>query len=343
MANFASDNTAPVHPKVLAAVAAANEGHTPAYGDDPWTARALERIRALLGADVEAFPVWNGTGANVLGLSGLLRPRDAVICTEDAHIHADEGGAPERFTGAKLIDLATPDGKLRVPQLEPLLAAIGDIHHVQPRVVALTQSTECGTVYAPAELKALTDWAHRHQMYVHVDGARIANATAALGGDLRATTRALGIDMLSFGFTKNGGMGAEVVVFLDPALAEGFKHVRKQGMQLASKMRYLSAQVDALLADDLWLRLGGHANAMARRLAEGAGKVQGIRLTRAPEANAIFAHLPNAKIPALQARHQFYTWKKGTDGTSEVRWMCSWDTMEKDVDDFVKAMGEVLG
>lgn len=343
MANFASDNTAPVHPKVLAAVAAANEGHTPAYGDDPWTARALERVRALLGADVEAFPVWNGTGANVLGLSGLLRPRDAVICTEDAHIHADEGGAPERFTGAKLIDLPTPDGKLRVQQLEPLLAAIGDIHHVQPRVVAITQSTERGTVYTPAEIKALTDWAHRNRMYVHVDGARIANATVALGGDLRATTRALGIDVLSFGLTKNGGMGAEVVVFLDPALAEGFKFVRKQGMQLASKMRYLSAQVDALLCDDLWLKLAAHANAMARRLAEGAGKVKAIRLARAPEANAVFAHLPDAKIPALQARHQFYVWKKGTDGTSEVRWMCSWDTTEGEVDAFVRDMGEVLG
>jgi threonine aldolase len=343
LANFASDNTAPVHPKVLAAISAANEGHTAAYGDDPWTARATDRLKALLGADIEAFPVWNGTGANVLGLSALLRARDAVICSEDAHIQADEGGAPERFIGAKLIDLPTPDGKLTVPQLEPLLAALGDLHHVQPRVVSITQSTERGTVYRPAELKALTEWAHRNGLFVHVDGARIANATAALGGDLRATTRALGIDVLSFGLTKNGGMGAEVVVFLDPKLAEGFKFLRKQGMQLASKMRYLSAQLDALLTDDLWLQLGGHANAMARRLAEGAGKVGGIRLARAPEANAIFAHLPDAKIPPLQARHQFYVWKKGTDGTSEVRWMCSWDTTEQEVDDFVRVLGEVLG
>jgi threonine aldolase len=343
LANFASDNTAPVHPKVLAAITAANEGHTAAYGDDPWTARATDRLKALLGGDIQAFPVWNGTGANVLGLSALLRSRDAVICSEDAHIQADEGGAPERFIGAKLIDLPTPDGKLTVPQLEPLLAAIGDLHHVQPRVVSITQSTERGTVYRPAELKALTEWAHRNGLFVHVDGARIANATAALGGDLRATTRALGIDVLSFGLTKNGGMGAEVVLFLDPKLAEGFQFLRKQGMQLASKMRYLSAQLDALLADDLWLQLGGHANAMARRLAEGAGKVKGIRLARAPEANAIFAHLPDAKIPVLQARHQFYVWKKGTDGSSEVRWMCSWDTTEQEVDDFVGAMGEVFG
>ncbi|MEO6067704.1 MAG: beta-eliminating lyase-related protein [Gemmatimonadota bacterium] len=343
MANFASDNTAPVHPEVLKAVAAANERHAPAYGDDPWTERALSRVQALLGADVPAFVVWNGTGANVLGLSALLRPRDAIICAEDAHIHADEGGAPERFTGAKLIDLPTPDGKLRPAQLEPLLAAIGDQHHVQPRVVAITQSTERGTVYAPAEIRALADWAHRHRMYLHVDGARIANATVALGGDLRATTRALGVDVLSFGFTKNGGMGAEVVCFLDPALGEEFRFVRKQGMQLASKMRYLSAQVDALLADGLWLRLAEHANAMARRLAAGAAKVPGVRLACPPEANAIFAHLPDAAIPRLQARHPFYVWKQGSDGTSEVRWMCSWDTTEGEVDEFVQAMGEVLG
>lgn len=342
MANFASDNTAPAHPAVLQAVAAANAGHAAAYGDDPWTARAIGRIQALLGADLPVAIVWNGTGANVLGLSALLRPRDAVICTEDAHITADEGGAPERFIGAKLIDLPTPDGKLRPAQLEPLLAAVGDLHRVQPRVVAITQSTERGTVYAAAEIRALSDWAHRHGMLVHMDGARIANATAALGGDLRATTRALGVDVLSFGFTKNGGMGAEAVVFLDPALGEGFRFVRKQGMQLASKMRYLAAQVDALLTDDLWLTLARHANAMAQRLAEGARQVPGVRLARMPEANAIFAVLSDAAIPKLQARHAFYVWKQGTDGTSEVRWMCSWDTSEAEVDDFVRAMQEVV-
>lgn len=343
MANFASDNTAPVHPAVLAAVAACNEGHTSAYGDDPWTARAVERVQALLGSDVPAFIAWNGTGANVTGLSALLRPRDAVICTEDAHINADEGGAPERFTGAKLIDLPTPDGKLRPAQLDPFLHVLGDQHHVQPRVVAVTQSTERGTVYTPAELRALGEWAHGHGVYLHVDGARIANATAALGGDLRATTRALGVDVLSFGLTKNGGMGAEVVCFLDPALAEGFRFVRKQSMQLASKMRYLSAQVEALLTDGLWLTLAGHANAMAARLAAGAAKVPGVRLARLPEANAIFAHLPDAAIRTLQARHQFYVWKPGTDGTSEVRWMCSWDTTEGEVDAFVRDIGEVCG
>ncbi|HVX88689.1 MAG TPA: aminotransferase class I/II-fold pyridoxal phosphate-dependent enzyme [Gemmatimonadales bacterium] len=341
MANFASDNTAPAHPAVLAAIAAANEGHAAAYGDDHWTTRAVERIHALFGAEVPTFLVWNGTGANVTGLSALLRPRDAVICTDDAHINVDEGGAPERFAGAKLIDLPTEDSKLRIPQLEPLLHALGVMHHVQPRVVSITQSTERGTLYSVAELRELTTWAHRHGLLVHMDGARIANATAALGGDIRATVRDVGIDVLSFGFTKNGGMGAEAVVFLDPRHAEGFEFTRKQGMQLASKMRFLAAQVDALLADGLWLRLAGHANQMARRLAAGVEKLPGVRLARPAEANAVFAHVPDARIKTLQERHQFYVWKPGTDGTSEVRWMCSWDTTEQDVDAFVRDIGEV--
>lgn len=343
MANFASDNTAPVHPAVLAAVTAANEGHVAAYGDDPWTRRAEERIRGLLGADVGVHIVWNGTGANVTGLSALLRPRDGIICSEDAHINADECGAPERFAGAKLIDLPTPDGKLHVEQLTPLEFIVGNEHHVQPRVISITQSTERGTVYSVAELKALSAYAHAHGMYLHMDGARIANATAALGGDLRATTRAVGVDVLSFGFTKNGGIGAEAVVFLDPALGEGFKFVRKQGMQLASKMRYLAAQVDALLEDGLWLRLAGHANAMAARLARGAAQAGRVKLERTPEANAIFAVLPDAAIKELQGRHQFYVWKPRAEGTSEVRWMCSWDTTEGEVESFVKDIQEVCG
>ena len=341
MANFASDNTAPAHPAVLAAITAANTGHSAAYGDDPWTARATERIHSLFGAEVPTYFVWNGTGANVTGLSALLRPRDAVVCVEDAHINVDEGGAPERFAGAKLIDLPSPDGKLRPEQLQPLLAALGVEHHVQPRVLSLTQSTERGTVYTVAELTALCDWAHRHGLFVHVDGARIANATAALGGDLKATLRDAGVDVLSFGFTKNGGLGAEAVVFLDPHVAEGFPFIRKQGMQLASKMRFLAAQVDALLADGLWLKLAGHANTMARRLAAGVQGMRHVRLARQPEANAVFAHLQDEHIKRIQERHTFYVWKGGTDGTSEVRWMCSWDTTEAEVDDFVRVIGEV--
>jgi len=342
VASFASDNTAPAHPEVLAAVARANEGHAPAYGNDRWTAAATEKLQALLGKDVPVYFAWNGTGANVTGLSTLLRPRDAIICTEDSHIHADEGGAPERFIGTKLIDLPTPDGKLTPALCATQLPFIGDLHHVQPKVVSLTQSTERGTVYQVAELKALADWAHAHGLLVHMDGARIANATAALGGDLRATTRAVGIDVLSFGFTKNGGMGAEAVVFLDPTLSEGFQFVRKQGMQLASKMRFLAAQADALLTDGLWLKLAGHANRMAQRLAEGVATIPGITLARPPQANSLFVTLADRAITALQQRHTFYVWKAGTDGRSECRWMCSWDTTEQDVDRFLADMRELV-
>ena len=342
VASFASDNTAPVHPAVLAAVAKANEGHAPAYGNDRWTQGATAKIQALVGNDVPVYFAWNGTGANVTGLSALLRPRDAVICTEDAHIHADEGGAPERFLGAKLIDLPTPDGKLTPAICATQLPYIGDLHHVQPKVVSITQSTERGTVYSAQELKALCDWAHTHGLLVHMDGARIANATAALGGDLRATTRAVGIDVLSFGFTKNGGMGTEAVVFLDPKQGEGFQFVRKQGMQLASKMRFLAAQADALLTDGLWLKLAGHANAMARRLADGVAKVSGVTLARPPQANALFVTLADTAIKALQQRHTFYVWKGGADGRSECRWMCSWDTTEQDVDGFLADIGEIV-
>ncbi len=343
MASFASDNTAPAHPSVIAAIQAANTGHAKAYGDDPWTARAVERVQALLGSDVPASCVWNGTGANVTGLGHLVRAHHGILCVDDAHIAVDECGAPERFTGAKLIDLPTSDGKLQVAQLEPLLSGVGVEHHVQPKVVALTQATERGTVYSIEELKQLSAWAHRHGLLVHMDGARLANATVALGGDLRATTRAVGVDVLTFGFTKNGGMGAEVVAFLNPALGEEFRYTRKQGMQLASKMRFLGAQVDALLTDGLWLTLAANANQMARRLATGASKVAGVRLSRMPEANGVFAHLKDDLIPKLQERHRFYVWKAGSDGTSEVRWMCSWDTTEQDVDAFVRDIGEVCG
>lgn len=342
MADLASDNTAPVHPAVLEALRRANEGRAPAYGADALTARAEGRVRALLGQDVPVFLVWNGTGANVTGLAALLRSRDAVLCAEDAHINVDECGAPERFTGAKLVDIPTADGKLRPEDLAPRLTGLGVEHHVQPAVVSITQSTERGTVYTPDELRALGAWCHRHGLALHMDGARIANATAALGGDLRATTRDLGVDVLSFGFTKNGAMGVEAVAFLDPARAEGFRFVRKQAMQLASKMRYLAAQVDALLADGLWLELAAHANRMARRLADGAAGVPGVRLSHPVTANGVFATLPDRVIESLQRRHAFYVWKAGTDGTSEVRWMCSWATAPEEVDTFVRDLAEAM-
>ena len=332
---FASDNWAPAHPDVLAAVAAANEGPARAYGYDPWTEAATARFRALLGDDVTVFPVFNGTAANVLCLEALLRPHEAVICTEAAHITSDECGAPERYLGAKLLTVATPDGKLTPALAETRLRGRGDEHHVQPRVVSVAQSTELGTVYSPAELRTLADWAHAHGLLLHVDGARIANATASLGLGLREATRDLGIDALSFGGTKNGALGAEAVVLFRPELAALMLFQRKQAMQLASKLRYAGAQLDALLTDGLWLRNAAHANAMALRLAAAVTGIPGVELVHPVQANALFVRLPLAAIPRLQARSFFYVW----DGQTGVcRWMTAWDTSAADVDEFAAAV-----
>ncbi|HEU5358077.1 MAG TPA: low specificity L-threonine aldolase [Gemmatimonadales bacterium] len=338
---FASDNAAPAHPEVLAALARANEGHAVAYGADPWTARATELILAELGGEAQVFFVFAGTAANVLGLTALTRRYGAVICSADAHIEQDETGAPERHLGVKLIDLPTPDGKLRLEQLPPLLAGRGVEHHVQPDVLALTQSTERGTVYRIEELRALCDWAHRDGLRVHVDGARLANAAVTLGVGLGAISREVGVDALSLGGTKNGLMGAEAVVFFDPAVAEGFRYLRKQGMQLASKHRFLAAQFEALFTGGLWRRSAEHANAMAQRLAAAVREVKGVSVTQPVEANGVFARLPDRVIVPLRDAFPFYVWRQGSDGTSEVRWMCSWDTTEADVDAFVGRLREL--
>ncbi len=336
---FASDNNAGAHPEVLAALAAANAGQTPAYGDDPWTTRATARVRALLGERAEVFFVFGGTAANVLGLQALLRPYEAVICAEGAHIDVDECGAPEHLIGAKLLPVPAPDGKVTVEAAATRYRGIGVPHHVQPRVLSLTQSTEYGTVYGVAEIRALTTWAHEHGLLVHMDGARLANAAATLGVPLREFTVDAGVDCLAFGGTKNGALGAEAVVFPDPARARDFPFIRKQGMQLASKMRFVAAQFAALLEDDLWLRSARHANAMAKRLATGVRDLPGVRITQRVEANAVFAVLPREAIAPLQATHRFYVWD---ERRFEVRWMTSWDTTPEDVDDFVARIQEVL-
>ena len=332
---FASDNWAPAHPAVLAAVAAANEGPARAYGYDPWTEGAVARFRALLGDDVSVFPVFNGTAANVLCLEALLQPHEAVICAESAHIANDECGAPERYLGTKLLTVATPDGKLTPALAGTQLRGLGDEHHVQPRVVSVSQSTELGTVYAPAELRALADWAHEHGLFLHVDGARIANAAASLGLGLREATRDLGVDALSFGGTKNGALGAEAVVLFRPELAARLLFQRKQAMQLASKLRYAGAQLDALLDDGLWLRNAGQANAMARRLADAVAGLPGVELVQPVQANALFVRLPAALIPWLQARAFFHVWD---EPAGVCRWMTAWDTSAADVDAFAAAV-----
>jgi threonine aldolase len=337
---FASDNNAGVHPRVWDALRSADQGHVVAYGDDVYTETAVRLFRERFGERAEVFFVFGGTGANVSALAAVTRPHQAVVCAETAHINVDECGAPERFTGCKLVDLATPDGKLRPEQIEPLLARLGDQHHVQPRVVSVSQPTELGTVYTVEELTRLAAFAHGHGLLLHVDGARLANAAARLEVALHELTAGAGVDVLSFGGTKNGMMYGEAVVFFDPAPAEEFRFVRKQCAQLPSKMRFVAAQFTALLGADLWRETAAHANRMAQTLAAELRTIPRVRLTQAVESNAVFVVLPRESIPRVQERFFFYVWNEQTD---EVRFMCSFDTTEEDVAELAAVVREAVG
>lgn len=337
---FASDNNSGAHPAVLEAIGAANAGHELAYGDDSHTRAAVEAVQALFRMKPEVFFVWNGTGANVLALSAMSESFGAILCSENAHIHVDECGAPERFTSAKLVTIATPDGKLTPELLDTRYRGVGDQHHVQPRVVSVSQSTEMGTVYKPRELKALADWAHERKMYLYVDGARIANAVAGLGCPIAELLEETGVDAFSFGGTKNGMLFGEAVVFLSQELAKNFKFRRKQGMQLASKMRFLACQFEAMLKDNLWLKTASHANAMAKLLESEMRKLERVEITQKVEANGVFAVIPKEAIEPLQQKSFFYVWNPAI---SEVRWLCSWDTTEEDIRSFVAEAKRVLG
>lgn len=330
--SFSSDNHFGAHPAVLAAMASVNEGPETAYGRDGVTEQAVAGIRRLFGQDAGVFFVFNGTAANVLGLQALVRPWEAVICAEGAHIAVDECGAPEHFAVAKLLTVDAPDGKVTLRAVLDQLRRVGDQHAVQPRVVSISQTTEYGTVYSLDELRELSAIIRAHGLRFHMDGARLANAAAALECSLRALTTDVGVDVLTFGGTKNGAVGAEAVVLLDPSLASDFPYIRKQGMQLASKMRFLSAQFLALLEDDRYLDSARHANAMAQRLAMGVSDIPAVQLTQLVQANGIFAVLPPALRVALQAEFRFELWDETKD---EVRWMTSWATTEAQVDHFV--------
>lgn len=335
MKSFASDNYAGAHPDVLAALSAANDGHAVAYGADPWTERAQAALRAHFGERAEVLLVFNGSGANVLALRCACRPWEAVICAHTAHVNVDEGGAPERIAGVKLIPVQTADGKLTPADVHAHVTRVGDEHAVQPRVVTITQSTELGTRYTPEEMAALAAAAHERGLVLHVDGARLANAAAGLGVDLRAITAEVGVDILTLGGTKTGMALGEAVVILEPALAEGALYLRKQTLQLASKGRFLAAQFVAMYEGDLWRRTAGHANAMAARLAARLSEIPGVTLTQAVQSNGVFAVLPGAAADRVRARWPFYTWD---EGTGEVRLMCSWDTSAEDVDGFADAL-----
>jgi threonine aldolase len=336
---FASDNYAGIHPEILEAITAANAGHQVAYGDDDVTAALSVAMKGHFGDSAEVFPVFNGTGANVVALQAMTQRWEAVVCATSAHVNVDEGGAPEKGAGLKLWTIPTADGKLTPELIDTQAWGFGEVHRAQPSVVTITQSTELGTLYSVDEVRAITDHAHGLGMTVHLDGARISNAAAALGVPFRAFTTDAGVDVVSFGGTKNGAMIGEAVVVLNPEAAPGVDFLRKSSMQLASKMRFVSAQLLALVSGDLWLRNASHANAMAQALEQRVRAIPGVTVVRPTQANAVFAILPAAVTEQLQQRFRFYTWDQVT---GEVRWMCSWDTTPQDVDDFATAIAEEL-
>jgi threonine aldolase len=336
---FASDNYAGVHPEILDALAVANGGHVTSYGADPYTAAATEVFRAHFGPQASVFFVFNGTGANVVSLQSMTQRWDAVICAETAHINTDECGAPEKIAGLKLLTVPTPDGKLTPALVDRQAWGWGDEHRAQPRAVSITQSTELGTLYTVKEIAAVTAHAHEHGMFVHMDGARLANAAAALDMPLRAFTTDAGVDVLSFGGTKNGLMYGEAIVVLNPDAVRGVDFLRKAAMQLSSKMRFVGVQFETLLSNDLWLRSARHANAMAGRLAAAVRDIPGLQITRDAQVNGVFAVLPREVTVRLQEQFHFYVW---SEHTGEVRWMCSFDTTEQDVDDFAEAIRKEL-
>jgi threonine aldolase len=337
--SFASDNNAGVHPEILEAVARANQGHVVAYGDDPYTGSAVKKFEEHFGSDIAVFFTFNGTGANVLSLQALTRSFQSVLCSDYAHIYTDECGAPEKHTGCKLIPLPHEDGKITLDSVRHAYHGIGDEHHSQPRVISITQSTEMGTVYQPEEIQALARFAHERDMFLHVDGARLANAAASLGQTLRQATRDLGVDVLSFGGTKNGILGGEAVVFFGPEHAQDFLYLRKQSMQLASKMRFIAAQFEALLTNDLWRRSAEHANRMARLLEKEISRIPEVKIVWKVEANGVFVQIPRDSIEKIKQRYFFYTW---IEEESIVRWMCSFDTTEEDITKFAKVVAEAV-
>jgi len=339
---FASDNYAGVHPAVLEAIAKANVGHMRSYGADPVTTRAQELFREEFGQDIEVLLTFNGTGANVVGLQAILFPFESVICADTAHIHVDECGAPERFLGSKLVDVATTDGKLTPALVEAAAGGVGDQHHVQPRVVSIAQPTELGTLYQPSEIAALADWAHDHDLLLHLDGARLPNAAAALGCSLGDLGAPLGVDVMSFGGTKNGAMGAEAVIFFNAendVRAHRLRYLHKQSMQLGSKMRFIAAQLVALLETGLWRENATRANRAAELLAAEAGRLPGVEISYAVEANAVFAVIPPGVAAALQREYPFYVWD---ESAGQVRWMTSFDTEPDDVHRFVEHLAALL-
>ena len=337
--SFASDNNAPVHESLIRAIAEVNQGDAIGYGDDIHTLDAELKFKEQFGKDISVFFVCTGTGANVSALDHITKSYHAVICSDKAHLHQDECGAPEKFIGCKLLQLPSEDGKISPKQMRPLMHSLGFPHHAQPKVISITQATELGRVYTVEEIREIAMLADEYNLYLHMDGARLANAAASLNLSLAEMTKFAGVDVLSFGGTKNGAMAAEAVVFFNQDLAQEYEYTRKQSMQLMSKMRYISAQFSALLSNDLWLHNARHANAMATLLAEKVSKINSVLITQKVETNAVFAILPPEAIEKLKRKYFFYTWDASRN---EVRWMTAFNTTEEDIENFVEALKEAL-
>ncbi len=336
---FASDNNSGVHPAVMKELLRVNRGHVTGYGDDIFTERAKELLKGELGNEAEIFFVFTGTGANVLGLTGVMRSWNSVLTAHTAHLETDECGAPEKFAGCKLLTVDSPAGKIDPSMLGRHMHGFDFEHHSQPKVISISQATEMGTVYTPDEVRELADFAHRHEMLLHMDGARIANAAASLGLPLRSFTTDAGVDVLSFGGTKNGMMYGEAVCFLRPGLSDGFRYIRKQGMQLASKMRFIAAQYIAMYSNGLWKECAAHSNRMARELQKRLREIDGIRITQKVEANGVFVIMPDKVAIRLSREYFFYPWNQEI---SEYRLMTSWDTTLEDVQIFAERLKALM-
>jgi threonine aldolase len=338
MKSFASDNYSGIHPEVFEAIQLANSHHQISYGDDTFTSDAVQLFEKEFG-NVSVLFSFNGTGANVICLKCCTLPFQAVICSDLAHIHVDECGAPTQSIGCSLLPIPTTDGKLTPELIKPLLSRLGNVHHTQPKVISISQSTEVGTIYSIDELKTLCRFAHDNDMYVHLDGARISNAVAALGVTLKEATVDCGVDIMSFGGTKNGLMMGEAVLVFNDKLKANAPYFQKQSAQLFSKNRFIATQFKALLSNDLWLRMATHANKMAQLLSAEIQQLPGVTITRKVQANAVFAIIPQKAIEPLQAKYPFYIWD---EETLELRWMCSFDTTEEDIENFVSTLRDLL-
>lgn len=336
---FGSDNHSGISPEVLQAIANANVEHALAYGDDEYCARVEKLFKEHFGPQTKAYFVFNGTGANVLNIDIMCRSHHAVVCADSAHINVDECGAPQRIVGCKLLTVPTPDGKLTPELVKTQLHGFGFEHHSQPKAISIAQSTELGTLYTLDEIRALANLAHEYNMYLHMDGARLANAAVALNCTFKEMTTDCGVDCLSFGGTKNGLMMGESVVLLNPLLDDDVKYRRKQMSQLCSKMRFVAVQFEAYLQGDLWRRNAEHSNRMAKLLYEGLKDVPQVKVMYPVQVNSVFAQLPHDAWHQLLNDYFFYDWDESND---VVRWMCSFDTTEEDITHFVDAIKKVV-